>query len=59
MNDNVDAIVSGHTHLAYSCSVPGGGWAGRAVTERPVVSAGQYGSNLNQLVFTVDQDTGR
>ena len=28
------------------------GWAGRAVTERPVVSAGQYGTNLNQLVFT-------
>ena len=24
------------------------------VTERPVVSAGQYGTNLNQLVFTVD-----
>ena len=31
---------------------------GRAVTERPVVSAGQYGENLNQLVFTVDNATG-
>ena len=25
VNDNIDAIVSGHTHLAYNCSVPGGG----------------------------------
>ena len=28
------------------------------MTERPVVSAGQYGTNLNQLVFTVDPDDG-
>ena len=55
-NDDVDAIVSGHTHLAYNHSIPVPHWVdeGRAVTERPVVSAGQYGSNLNQLVFTVD-----
>ena len=26
-NDNVDAIVSGHTHLAYDCSFPVAGWA--------------------------------
>ena len=31
---------------------------GRAVTTRPVVSAGQYGMNLNQLEFTVDTTTG-
>ena len=37
---NVDAIVSGHTHLAYNYSIPVQAWAGRAVTERPVVSAG-------------------
>ena len=30
----------------------------RAVTERPVVSSGQYGQNLNRLVFTVDAATG-
>ncbi len=58
VNDNVDAIVSGHTHLAYNCSFPVEGWAGRPVTERPVVSAGQYGVNLNKLVFTVDEVTG-
>ena len=28
------------------------------MTERPVVSAGQYGTALNQLVFTVDDATG-
>ncbi len=41
---DVDAIISGHTHLAYNHTIGG----------RPVVSAGQYGVNLNQLVFTVD-----
>ena len=28
------------------------------MTTRPVVSAGQYGTNLNKLVFTVDAGTG-
>ncbi|WP_183098849.1 ExeM/NucH family extracellular endonuclease [Nocardioides pelophilus] len=57
---DVDAIISGHTHLAYNCSFPVQEWvdANRAVTERPVVSAGQYGQNLNQLVFSVDDATG-
>ncbi|HEX6878479.1 MAG TPA: ExeM/NucH family extracellular endonuclease [Nocardioidaceae bacterium] len=60
VDEDVDAIVSGHTHLAYNHAVPVKAWTdeGRAVTERPVVSAGQYGTNLNQLVFTVDSDTG-
>ena len=31
--------------------VPGVGGQDRAVTERPVVSAGQYGTNLNQLAL--------
>lgn len=46
VNSNVNAIVSGHTHLAYNHIIDG----------RPVVSAGQYGANLNQLVFTVNTD---
>lgn len=60
VSSDVDAIVSGHTHLAYNCSFPVAEWAdeGRAVTERPVVSAGQYGQSLNQLVFTYDEATG-
>ena len=58
VDDNVDAIISGHTHLAYNCSFPVAGWSGRAVTARPVVSAGQYGYNLNQLDLSVDPATG-
>lgn len=60
VSPDVDAIVSGHTHLAYNCSFPVTQWAteGRAVQDRPVVSAGQYGTNLNQLIFTVDGSTG-
>ena len=60
ISPDVDAIVSGHTHLSYECSFPVAQWAseGRAVTQRPVVSAGQYGTNLNQLLFTVDGATG-
>ena len=52
-DEDIDAIVSGHTHLAYNHKVPVQAWAdeGRAVTKRPVVSAGQYGANLNRLEF--------
>ena len=55
-DENIDAIISGHTHLAYNHSIPVPAWVaeGRAVTSRPVVSAGQYGYNLNQLLFTVN-----
>lgn len=55
---DVDAIISGHTHLLYNCSYTVDEWAseGRDVTKRPVVSAGQYGQNLNQLVFTYAGD---
>lgn len=58
VSPDVDAIVSGHTHLAYDCTFPVDEWAGEAVTERPVVSAGQYGYNLNQLTYSVDAATG-
>jgi len=47
VDEDVSAIISGHTHLAYDHVIDG----------RPVVSAGQYGTNLNKLVFTVDPDT--
>jgi 5'-nucleotidase len=56
LSDDVDAVISGHTHLAYNHLVPVPGWADRAVTTRPVVSAGQYGAFLNQLIFTVNVD---
>ena len=51
---DIDAIVSGHTHLAYNHSIPCGVDRRPARGhDRPVVSAGQYGYNLNQLLFTV------
>ncbi|WP_221440837.1 5'-nucleotidase C-terminal domain-containing protein [Jiangella mangrovi] len=53
---DVDAIVSGHTHLAYNHSIEVPEWAGREVTTRPVVSAGQYGFNLNKISFTWDTE---
>jgi 5'-nucleotidase len=53
VNGNVDAIVSGHTHLPYSCEVPAPGGQSRWV-----VSAGQYGSHLNKLDFEVDPANG-
>ena len=59
MNANVDAIISGHTHLAYNHRIPVPAWQaqGRTVTRRPVVSSGQYGYNLNRLNFRFDTDT--
>lgn len=47
VDSDVSAIISGHTHLAYKHVING----------RPVVSAGQYGTNINQLVLTVDTVT--
>lgn len=55
VDSSVDAIVSGHTHLAYDCRIAP---ADAPATLRPVVSAGQYGFNLNRLTFTVDADGG-
>jgi 5'-nucleotidase len=56
---DIDAIVSGHTHLAYDHEITVPEWQaeGRAETERLVVSAGQYGTNLNQLIFEIDPET--
>ena len=62
VSPDVDAIVSGHTHLAYNHSIPVPEWQDdpeRIVKERPVVSAGQYGERLNQLTFSVDAATGQ
>ena len=61
VSGDVDAIVSGHTHRSYSCEFPVAEWAdddARVVKTRPVVSAGEYGSYLDKLVFTVDPESG-
>lgn len=53
VDSDVSAIISGHTHLAYNHADPNADTLGR-----PVVSAGQYGTNLNKLVFAVDAVAG-
>ena len=50
---DIDAIISGHTHLKYNCKVD---VVGKSL-DRPVVSAGQYGSYLNQLEFDFEPGT--
>ncbi|GAA1408458.1 hypothetical protein AUR04nite_31640 [Glutamicibacter uratoxydans] len=48
----VDAIISGHTHQSYDCSVAGPGG------ERPVIQAHQYGTTLGKVSLEVDGSTG-
>lgn len=43
-DDNIDAIVSGHTHLAYNHVIDG----------RPVISSGQYGERFSNMVVRWD-----
>lgn len=46
-DDAIDAIVSGHTHLAYNHVVDG----------RPVISSGQYGEKFSNMVIEYDPVT--
>jgi 2',3'-cyclic-nucleotide 2'-phosphodiesterase (5'-nucleotidase family) len=46
-NDNIDAIVSGHTHLAYNHVIDG----------RPVISSGQYGERFSDMEISYDRKT--
>ena len=46
-NDNIDAIVSGHTHLAYNHVIDG----------RPVISSGQYGERFSNMEISYDRAT--
>lgn len=48
VDDDVNAIVSGHTHLAYNHVIDG----------RPVISSGQYGEKFSNMVVTFDKETG-
>lgn len=45
---DIDAIVSGHTHLAYNHVING----------RPVISSGQYGEWFSNMTITYDPDDG-
>ena len=53
MSDDVDAIVSGHTHLPYAFMVPVPGTS----RTRPVLSAEEYGRRVGRITLTVDPDT--
>lgn len=53
MSDDVDAIVSGHTHQAYAFTTPIPGTS----RTRPVVSANEYGKLVGRITLTVDPDT--
>jgi len=53
-NANVDAIISGHTHLAYDHEIPIPG----TDRLRPVISSGQYGEKYSHTTLSVDPETG-
>ena len=44
-DDNIDAIVSGHTHLPYNHVIDG----------RPVISSGQYGERFSNMEISYDR----
>jgi 2',3'-cyclic-nucleotide 2'-phosphodiesterase (5'-nucleotidase family) len=46
-DDDIDAIVSGHTHLAYNHVIDG----------RPVISSGQYGERFSNMEIRWDTKT--
>lgn len=51
---DVDAIFTGHTHKEYAWSAPIPG----TDRTRPVVQTGSYGTNIGQIVLTVDGESG-
>jgi 5'-nucleotidase len=53
-NANIDAIISGHTHLAYDHEIPIPG----TDTLRPVISSGQYGEKYSHIDLQVDPTSG-
>ncbi|WP_309082446.1 5'-nucleotidase C-terminal domain-containing protein [Zhihengliuella sp.] len=50
----IDAIFSGHTHLAYDCEVP----VGDTGATRPVLMGADYGKALSRVTLEVDPATG-
>lgn len=53
LDDEVDLVISGHTHRAYNCRLRNR--AGRAV---PVTSAGSFGRLLTEAELTLDRGSG-
>jgi 5'-nucleotidase len=48
MSDEIDLVVSGHTHAAYNCMIDG----------RPVTSAASFGRLVTDIDMTLDKNTG-
>ena len=49
MSDEVDLVVSGHTHPAYNCVIDG----------RPVSSAASFSRIITDIDLTIDRGVGR
>nr|WP_246377646.1 ExeM/NucH family extracellular endonuclease [Nocardioides ginsengisegetis] len=56
LDDEVDAVLSGHTHLEYSCSFAKGATDSNPLTTRPVMQGASYGTAMDQLVYSFDAD---
>lgn len=54
-SSSIDAIVSGHTHLAYNHQIA---FAGGQLPTRPVISSGQYGEKFSDMKIVYDRDAG-
>ncbi|WP_187432591.1 ExeM/NucH family extracellular endonuclease [Agromyces mariniharenae] len=57
VNDNVDAIVSGHTHLAYNHVITRADSPEFDHADMPVISSGQYGERFSRMDITFDKKT--
>jgi 5'-nucleotidase len=53
LDDEIDLVVSGHTHQAYVCALPNA--AGRPIA---VTSAHDYGRVVTDIALTVDGESG-
>ena len=47
-NDEIDVVVSGHTHQAYNCTIDG----------KLVTSAGSFGRVITDIDLTIESTTG-
>jgi 5'-nucleotidase len=52
LDPDVDMVISGHTHQAYSCSLPNA-----ANVNIPVTSAASFGRLVTDIDMTIDRDT--
>jgi 5'-nucleotidase len=56
-NDNIDAIVSGHTHLPYNHVITSAVSPAFDHAPMPVISSGQYGERFSNMEISYDRAT--